>query len=84
MGLTDIPKRIWAYEYFRLVFIAAGIMLGFLIFGIMQEKITRKSCFGGVVNEKGKCEGGEKFEFEMTLVCILAFWYAVLARGKKL
>jgi hypothetical protein len=82
MGLTDLPKRIWANEHFRLIFIAAGIMLGFLVFGIMQEKITRKSCFGGVVNEKGKCEGGEKFEFEMTLVFCLTLWYAILARSE--
>ena len=47
----------------------------------MQEKITRKSCFGGTVNAEGKCENGEKFEYEMVLVFCLTFWYAVLARG---
>lgn len=84
MGVIDLAKRIWANEYFRLIFIAAGIMVGFLVFGVMQEKITRKSCFGGIVNEETKkCEGGEKFKFEMVLVLCLTFWYAALARGKK-
>lgn len=82
MGLTELLKKVWSNEYFRLIFIAAGIMIGFLIFGIMQEKITRKSCFGGEINDKGKCEGGEKFEFEMTLVACLTLWYAILAKSE--
>lgn len=77
-SLSDIAKRIWANETFRLLFIAAGIMVCFLVFGIMQEKIMR-GCFGGTL-EEGKCVDGEKYEFEITLVGILALWYATLAR----
>ena len=76
---SDFPKRIWAYETFRMLFIAAGIMICFLYFGIMQEKIMR-GCFGGELVE-GKCIGGEKYEFEITLVGILALVYATVARS---
>lgn len=79
-SLSDIPKRIWANETFRMLFIAAGIMICFVVFGIMQEKIMR-GCFGGTLLE-GKCVDGEKYEFEITLVAILALWYATLARSK--
>lgn len=34
--LMDILKRIWAIETVRMLFIAAGIMVCFLYFGIMQ------------------------------------------------
>lgn len=56
--LIDIPKRIWANETFRMLFIAAGIMICFLYFGVMQEKIMR-GCFGGEITD-GKCENGGK------------------------
>lgn len=100
-SLIDIAKRTWANETFRMLFIAAGIMICFVYFGIMQEKIMR-GCFGGELVE-GKCvDGGklsfalssnailicfgnyflEKYEFEITLVGILALWYAIFARSK--
>lgn len=79
--LTDIPKRIWANEMFRMLFIAAGIMICFLYFGIMQEKIMR-GCFGGELTD-GKCVNGEKFTFEITLVGVLAVVYAIVGRGMQ-
>lgn len=79
-ALTDLPKRIWAIDRIRMLCIAAGIMICFVYFGIMQEKIMR-GCFGGELVE-GKCVNGEKYEFEITLVGILALWYAILARSK--
>lgn len=79
-ALTDIPPRVWGNETFRMLFIAAGIMICFVYFGIMQEKIMR-GCFGGELVE-GKCVNGEKYVFEITLVGILALWYAILARSK--
>ena len=75
----DFPKRIWANETFRMLFIAAGIIICFLYFGIMQEKIMR-GCFGGKLVE-GKCIEGEKYEFEITLVGTLALVYATVARS---
>lgn len=78
--ITDVLKRIWENDMFRMLCIAAGIMGCFLLFGIMQEKIMR-GCFGGELSE-GKCVNGEKYEYEITLVCILALWNAVLARSK--
>lgn len=80
--LTDYIKRIWANDTFRMLFIAAGIMICFVYFGVMQEKIMR-GCFGGEIDlETGKCVGGEKYKFEITLVGILALWYAIFARSK--
>ena len=78
--LTDIPKRVWANDTFRMLFIAAGIMICFLYFGVMQEKIMR-GCFGGELVE-GKCINGEKYEFEFTLVFFLTAWYAIFAKSK--
>lgn len=78
--LTDIPKRVWANDMFRMIFIAAGIMVCFLYFGIMQEKIMR-GCFGGELVD-GECLNGEKFQFELTLVGILALVYAIVGRSK--
>lgn len=57
--LMDLVKRMWANDMFRMLFIAAGIMVCFLLFGIMQEKIMR-GCFGGELDENGKCIGGGK------------------------
>lgn len=82
MGFKNLPRRLWAIENFRLFFIATGIIGGFSTFAVMQEKITRKSCFGGIINKDGKCEGNEKFEYEMVLVGLLSIWYAIVAKRK--
>jgi hypothetical protein len=79
-SLMDLAKRIWAVEIIRMLFIAAGIMVCFLYFGIMQEQVMR-GCFGGEMIEN-KCSDGDKFEFELTFVGILTLWYAILARSK--
>ncbi|CRL04981.1 CLUMA_CG018169, isoform A [Clunio marinus] len=75
MGLA----KIFANETFRMLFIAAGIMVCFLYYGVMQEKIMR-GCYGGEVREGGKCEGGEKYEYEFMLVGCLSLSYAIVAR----
>lgn len=61
MGFLDIVKRVWGNETFRMMFIAAGIMICFVYFGVMQEKIMR-GCFGGELNSEGKCVGGGEFK----------------------
>ncbi|KAG5669006.1 hypothetical protein PVAND_016909 [Polypedilum vanderplanki] len=71
-------KRLWANDTFRMIFIAAGIMLCFFAFGIMQEKVMR-GCFGGELKE-GKCIDGEKYKYELTLVLVLCAWYAIFAK----
>jgi hypothetical protein len=71
-------QKLWANDNFRMLFIAAGIMLCFFAFGIMQEKVMR-GCFGGELVE-GKCVDGEKYKYELTLVLVLCAWYALFAR----
>jgi hypothetical protein len=78
---ANLPKRLWANDTFRMLFIAAGIMICFFAFGIMQEKVMR-GCFSEQVDEKGKCIDG-KFTFELTLVLLLAAWYAIFAKCKS-
>lgn len=71
---TQVHKLIWANKTFRLIFFAAGIMICFLYFGMMQEKIMR-GCFGGEILG-GKCVNGgeskslglENNQFEMLLI----------------
>jgi hypothetical protein len=79
-SIVDVAKRVWAIEMVRMLFIAAGIMVCFLYFGIMQEQVMR-GCFGGELVE-GKCVNGEKYQYELTLVGILTLWYALVARGE--
>lgn len=79
-SLVDFVKRIWAVEMVRMLFIAAGIMVCFLYFGIMQEQVMR-GCFGGEMVEK-MCVDGEKYEYELTFVGILTLWYAIIAKSK--
>lgn len=74
---NDCFKRIWANDTFRICFIAAGIMICFGVFGIMQEKVMR-GCFGGEM--VGKVCTGEKYKYETTFVLILCTWYALFAR----
>lgn len=79
-SLVDLARRIWKNDTFRMLFIAVGIMVCFLYFGIMQEKVMR-GCFGGEIVET-KCVNGEKYQYELTFVGILTIWYALLARSK--
>ena len=74
---NDLLKRLWANETFRICFIAAGIMICFGVFGIMQEKVMR-GCFGGEM--VGKVCTGDKYKYETTFVLILCTWYALFAR----
>lgn len=80
-SFSDFPKRLWANDNFRLIFIAAGIMICFFVFGIMQEKVMR-GCFGGELIGKKCTEPGEKYTYELTLVLILCAWYATVAKCK--
>lgn len=57
MGILDLVKRVWGNETFRMMFIASGIIICFLYFGVIQEKLMR-GCFGGEVVDR-KCVGGE-------------------------
>lgn len=78
---ANLMNRLWENKTFKMLLFAAGIIVCFVFFGVMQEKIMR-GCFGGeVVN--GKCVNGDKYEYELTLVGIFAIWYAILARSKK-
>jgi hypothetical protein len=79
-SLVEGFKKIWAVDMIRMLFIAAGIMVCFVYFGIMQEKVMR-GCFGGEM-VKEKCVGGEKYEFEITLVGLLTLIYAIVARSE--
>jgi len=74
---SDFLKRLWANDTFRICFIAAGIMICFGVFAVMQEKVMR-GCFGGEMD--GKVCSGKNYTHVTTFVLILCTWYALFAR----
>ncbi|KAG5668860.1 hypothetical protein PVAND_016781 [Polypedilum vanderplanki] len=77
-SLLESFKHVWSTFYtIRLLFFAAGIVVCYFFYGVMQEKIMR-TCYGGEFID-GKCNG-ERFKFEMTLVFIYSFWNIFVAR----
>lgn len=78
--IKDSVKKVWAMKTVRMIVISLGIIVCFLYFGIIQERVT-KGCFGGEYIDND-CSG-DRFRFEMTLVFIFTFIYAIVARSES-
>lgn len=61
----------------RFGILAGGILVSFIIVGVLQEKVT-KTKYGA--DENG--DGGEKFVFSAMLVAVQCAIYAVAAKSK--
>lgn len=59
----------------KLITTAFGIILSYLIVGILQEEITKRN----YCDENGKCD---KFKFELTLVGVQFIFSFIFIKGK--